>query len=162
MSTELPRDGARPAVSDNGLHQNLLADSNGAPWRAPYGQEYAPASQSQALPWEAYGVFGEFGGGLVAAGRVVQSRSAAADLDHLLTVKNMLGGFAAGTGTYFADSALSNLAPRVFGHKLFSPNLIDTLGVGAAVTAPVDSVAATAGLIGAAWLAGRAYNYFER
>ena len=76
-------------------------------------------------------------------------------------------GAAKGAGVAVAgallDTGLNTLFPSIARHKgLFAPTGVEALGVGMAAAAPIDSLQLKATLVGAAWLGGRIYNYFER
>ena len=70
------------------------------------------------------------------------------------------GALAAG-GVAVVDHELNNIFGKsIGGHQLFRPVALETIGIGAAVAAPVDPEMKL-GLVGAAWLGGRVWNYFK-
>lgn len=60
-----------------------------------------------------------------------------------------------------ADMGLDHLFPSVGGHRLFKPTMLETVGAGVTVALPIKDVKVKAGILGAYWLGGRIYNYFE-
>lgn len=76
-------------------------------------------------------------------------------------LKGMATGLLAGAATFGLDATLSNAVSKDGCGKLFSPNPVDTMGIGAIMSSGLgakNKIIAS----GAMWALGRVYNYFEK
>jgi hypothetical protein len=79
-----------------------------------------------------------------------------------LVGKAFLNGLAVNGVISAVNLGLDSIFPSVAGHRLFETTAPEAIGIGLAAGLPISDLRIKAGVIGAAWLSGRVFDYFVK